>query len=100
MENFAKEWVEYLFLAMSPNANSIANTQCEWTLTLRRCYHFTLMRDKKQHETQVGMLHFNHMNYVSRATVTCDVQRNDLKLRQITLRHQRHGQPAGGLSDE
>ena len=46
------------------------------------------------------MLHFNHMNYVSRATVTCDVQRNELTLRQTTLRHQRHGHPAGGLSDE
>ena len=46
------------------------------------------------------MLHFNHMNYVSRATVTCDVQRNELTLRQTTLRHQRHGHPAGRLSDE
>ena len=58
------------------------------------------MRDKKQHETQVGMLHFNHMNYVSRATVTCDVQCNKLTLRQTTLRHQRQGHPAGGSSDE
>ena len=32
MENFAKEWVEYPFLAMLANANSIANTQCERTL--------------------------------------------------------------------
>ena len=40
------------------------------------------------------------MNYVSRATVTCDVQRSKLTLRQTTLRHQCHGHPAGGLSDE
>ena len=34
VENFAKEWVEYPFSAMPANANSITNTQCEWTLTL------------------------------------------------------------------
>ena len=32
--NFAKEWVEYPLLAMLANANSIANAQCERTLTL------------------------------------------------------------------
>ena len=33
VENFAKEWVEYPFLAMPTNANSIANAQCEQTLS-------------------------------------------------------------------
>ena len=46
VENFAKE-----FLAMP------ANAQYERTFTLRRRYRFALTRDKKQHETQVGMLH-------------------------------------------
>ena len=32
MENFAKKWVQYPFLAMPANANSIANAQCERTL--------------------------------------------------------------------
>ena len=32
LENFAKEWVEYPFLVMPTNANSIANAQCERTL--------------------------------------------------------------------
>ena len=40
-----------------------------------------LLRTVRNNETQVGMLHFNHMNYLSRATVTCDVQRNELTLR-------------------
>ena len=43
----------------------------------------------------VGMLHFNHMNYVSCGTVTCDAQCNKLTLRQTTLRHQRQEHPAG-----
>ena len=34
VENVANEWVEYPFLAMSSNANSITNAQCEWTLTV------------------------------------------------------------------
>ena len=33
MENFAKEWVEYPFLAMPANAHSITSAQCERTLT-------------------------------------------------------------------
>ena len=33
-KNFTKEWVEYPFLAMPANANSIANAQCERTLTV------------------------------------------------------------------
>ena len=32
VDNFIKEWVEYPFLAMPANANSIANAQCEQTL--------------------------------------------------------------------
>ena len=34
VENFAKEWVEYPFLATPTNVNSIANVQCERTLKL------------------------------------------------------------------
>ena len=34
VENVAKECVEYPFLVMPSNANSIANAQCERTLTL------------------------------------------------------------------
>ena len=34
VENFAKEWVEYPFLAMPADANTIANAQYERTLTL------------------------------------------------------------------
>ena len=38
VENFAKEWVEYLFLAMAANANAIAISQCERTLTTLLSY--------------------------------------------------------------
>ena len=34
VENFAKAWVEYPFLAMPDNVNSIAYAQCERTLRL------------------------------------------------------------------
>ena len=35
VENFAKDWIEYTFLAMPANANSIANTQCERNLRVK-----------------------------------------------------------------
>ena len=34
-KDFAKEWVEYPLLAMTATAITIANAQCERTLTLR-----------------------------------------------------------------
>ena len=34
VENFAKAWVEYPFLAMPAKANSITYAQCERTLRL------------------------------------------------------------------
>ena len=36
LENFTKEWVEYPFFAIPANANDIAHTQCEQTLTLKK----------------------------------------------------------------
>ena len=32
VDNFAREWVEYPFLAMPANTNAIANVQCERNL--------------------------------------------------------------------
>ena len=34
-KDFIKEWVEYPFLAMPANANAIANSQCERTLSVK-----------------------------------------------------------------
>ena len=33
VKNFAKEWVEFPFLAMTANAITITTAQCEWILT-------------------------------------------------------------------
>ena len=41
MEDFAKKWVEYPLLAMPANTNSIANAQCEQTLTTLLLAHKT-----------------------------------------------------------
>ena len=39
VENLATEWVKYPFLAMPANPNSIANAQCERTLTQQWTVH-------------------------------------------------------------
>ena len=39
VKNFAKEYVQYPFLAMPANPNSIANAQCERILTQQWTVH-------------------------------------------------------------